>query len=131
MRFEIDPRRPTPPSEQITDQVRAAIAAGDLRPGDRLPSVRAAARESRVNPNTVSKAYRALEGSGFVELRRGAGVYVAPRARDACGAEARADVARRLRELLEDARSAGMTPAELTNLTASTLARIESTRRTA
>ena len=55
MRLAIDPRCPTPPSEQLADQVRFAVAAGRLRPGERLPSVRAIAGEVRVNPNTVSQ----------------------------------------------------------------------------
>ncbi|MEX2049379.1 MAG: GntR family transcriptional regulator, partial [Gemmatimonadota bacterium] len=47
---QIDPRSPTPLYAQIAARVRVAVAAGELSPGDALPSVRALARELRVNP---------------------------------------------------------------------------------
>lgn len=73
---DIDPRRPTPLYEQIAARVRVAIAAGDLKAGDPLPSVRKLARELRVNPATVVQAYRDLASDGFVELRHGQGSFV-------------------------------------------------------
>lgn len=73
---EIDPRRPTPLYEQIAARVRVAVAAGDLAPGDALPSVRKLARELRVNPATVVQAYRDLAADGFVEMRHGQGTFV-------------------------------------------------------
>lgn len=72
----IDPRSPTPLYEQIASRVRVAVAAGDFRPGDALPSVRELSRMLRINPATVVQAYRELEGDGFVEMRRGAGTFV-------------------------------------------------------
>jgi len=73
---DIDPRSPTPLYEQIAARVRVAVAAGELGPGDVLPSVRELARRLRVNPATVVQAYRELEGDGFVETRRGAGTFI-------------------------------------------------------
>jgi DNA-binding transcriptional regulator YhcF (GntR family) len=52
------------------------VATGALTPGDRLPSVRALAEESLVNPNTVGKAYRDLESMGVAQGRNGSGVFV-------------------------------------------------------
>jgi len=72
----IDPRSPTPLYAQIAARVRVAVAAGILRPGDALPSVRQLASRLRVNPATVVQAYRELETDGFVELRQGAGTFV-------------------------------------------------------
>ncbi len=72
----IDPRSPTPLYAQIAARVRVAVAAGSLRPGDALPSVRQLASRLRVNPATVVQAYRELEVDGFVELRQGAGTFV-------------------------------------------------------
>jgi GntR family transcriptional regulator len=57
-------------------QLELKILAGDLPLGHRLPSVRSLARRLKVHHNTVSAAYQALEDSGHVELRRGAGVFV-------------------------------------------------------
>lgn len=73
---EIDPRSPTPLYEQIAARIRVAVAAGDLSPGDALPSVRKLARDLRVNPATVVQAYRDLAADGFVEMRHGQGTFV-------------------------------------------------------
>ena len=77
--------------EQIVTQVRLAVLAGDLQPGEKLPSVRGLARRFGLHHNTVSAAYRRLEQEDLVTLRRGSGVYVragggVPRARasDVC-----------------------------------------------
>jgi len=59
--------------------VRHLVASGALRPGDPLPSVRDLAREQRINPNTVAKAYQRLAEAGVLESRRGEGTFVAER----------------------------------------------------
>jgi DNA-binding transcriptional MocR family regulator len=69
----IDPRSPTPLYAQIAGRLRVAVAAGELRAGDALPSVRALASRLRINPATVAQAYRELEQDGTVEMRQGAG----------------------------------------------------------
>jgi GntR family transcriptional regulator len=66
---------------QLVEQVKHAIEIGALRPGDQLPSIRPLAEELVINANTVAKAYRELEREGVVELRQGAGAFVAARAR--------------------------------------------------
>ena len=72
----IDPRSPTPLYAQISAHIRVAVAAGEIHPGDALPSVRSLAQSLRVNPATVVQAYRDLEMDGFVEMRHGAGTFV-------------------------------------------------------
>ncbi len=62
--------------DQLRFQLELKILSGDLWPGQRLPSVRALARQLHLHPNTVSAAYRDLEATGQVELRKGAGVFV-------------------------------------------------------
>jgi GntR family transcriptional regulator len=116
MRIEIDPSAPTPPSEQIADQVRFAVCSGRLAPGDRLPSVRGLAASARINPNTVSRAYRALEREGTVQTRPGAGVFVAPRARSRCAALRDRMIRERLDRVVADALSAGLAPEEVERL---------------
>jgi len=105
---EIDPRSPTPLYEQIAARIRVAVAAGDLSPGDALPSVRKLARDLRVNPATVVQAYRDLAADGFVEMRHGQGTFiqeVSPFLMD----EERATRAQELvRRLLEDAARLGI-----------------------
>jgi GntR family transcriptional regulator len=109
----IDPRSPTPLYEQIAARVRLAIAAAELCPGDALPSVRALARELRVNPATVVQAYRDLAADGFVEMRHGQGTFVlevAPFLRE----EERATKAHEMvRALLQDAARLGIGTEEI------------------
>ncbi len=62
---------------QLVEQVKHAIETGALRAGDQLPSIRPLAEELVINANTVAKAYRELEREGVVELRQGAGAFVA------------------------------------------------------
>ncbi|MFC1661979.1 GntR family transcriptional regulator [Gemmatimonadota bacterium] len=73
---DIDSRSPTPLWGQIASRFRVAIASGELRPGESLPSVRELARRLRVNPATVAKAYKDLVTAGFAETRHGAGTFV-------------------------------------------------------
>ena len=76
MNVRVDPHSLVPPSQQLVAAVLDAIAAGELAPGDKLPSVRGLAGDALVNPNTVIKAYRDLEHLGATEGRTGSGVYV-------------------------------------------------------
>ncbi len=62
--------------EQLVTQVVLGILSDDLAPGQRLPSTRDLARRFRLHANTVSAGYRELEREGWVEFRRGSGVYV-------------------------------------------------------
>ena len=123
MRIEVDPRAPTPPSEQIADQVRFAVAGGRLVPGDKLPSVRGLAAQARVNPNTVARAYRELEREGTVEARRGSGVFVTDGAPAACQSGTRELLGERLGRAVEEALAAGLTPLEIEALVARLLER--------
>jgi GntR family transcriptional regulator len=61
---------------QLVDQVKAAAAAGAVRPGDPLPGIRPLAEELRVNRNTVAKAYAELESQGVIETLAGKGCFV-------------------------------------------------------
>ena len=74
--------RPNPSSGvpiylQLMEQVKHAIETGALRQGEQLPGMRPLAEELVINPNTVAKAYRELEHEGVIELRHGAGAFVA------------------------------------------------------
>ena len=64
---------------QVMEQVKHAVATGALRPGEQLPGIRRAAEDLVMNPNTVAKAYRELEHEGVIELRHGAGAFIADR----------------------------------------------------
>jgi len=79
MRLHVDPRSPEPIWSQIESGVRRLVVSRTLAPGEPLPSVRDLARELRVNPATVAKAYQRLTEAGLVEVHRGDGTYVAER----------------------------------------------------
>jgi GntR family transcriptional regulator len=73
----IDTRSGVPFYRQIIDKILLGIAAGHLKPGERLPTVRQLAIDLKVNTNTVSRAYRELEIRGVVNTHRGTGTFVA------------------------------------------------------
>ena len=111
----IDPRDRTPLYAQLERGLRASVAAGRLRPGDQLPTVRQLAVDLRVNANTVARVYADLERAGVLETRRGVGSFIS-----ATGpAEARPaqERSRRLRafvtRVLADADAAGFTIADV------------------
>lgn len=76
MELSIDAKSGVPFYRQIIEQVKFAIARGDLQPGDQLPTVRQLAVDLSVNPNTVIRAYRELEIGGVLETQQGSGTFV-------------------------------------------------------
>ena len=92
--LRIDASDPTPIWSQIEEGVRRLVASGALKPGTLVPSVRDLARELRINPATVAKAYQGLAEAGVLDVRRGTGTYVA----DAPPPLPRSERAKQLRE---------------------------------
>lgn len=76
IRFRLDPGSGVAPYQQIVLQVRQAVRLGALQVGDRLPTVKEVVEQLAINPNTVLKAYRALEHDGLCEGRPGVGTFV-------------------------------------------------------
>src|SRR6476659_563429 len=76
MRLQLNFKSGKPVYLQIVDQVRAAVAAGSIRAGEPLPSIRPLAEELRVNRNTVAKAYTELESQGVIETAAGKGCFI-------------------------------------------------------
>jgi GntR family transcriptional regulator len=74
--FDVERDDPVPIYAQLERAIRAAIVAGRLSAGDRLPTVRQLAVELRVNANTVAKVYSELEGAGVLTTQRGVGTFV-------------------------------------------------------
>ena len=62
---------------QIKDGLRKLIITGALSPGEKLPSVRELASELAINPNTIQRAYRELEGEGYINTAAGKGSFAA------------------------------------------------------
>ncbi|WAA09084.1 GntR family transcriptional regulator [Fervidibacillus albus] len=61
---------------QLAEMIKKKIIRRELEPGDKLPSVRDMAVTAGVNPNTVQRTYRELEGTKIVESKRGQGTFV-------------------------------------------------------
>jgi GntR family transcriptional regulator len=57
-------------------QVKHAVATGELKPGDQLPTVRQLAADLRINFNTVARAYRLLDEEGVISTQHGRGTYI-------------------------------------------------------
>jgi GntR family transcriptional regulator len=77
MRLQIDSESGVPIYVQVEEQIRALVAAGQLQPGEQLPTIRALAAELGVNYNTVARAYLELDRAGVVSTQRGKGTFVA------------------------------------------------------
>ncbi len=110
---KLDPRSPTPLYAQIANRLRVAIAAGELRPGAALPSVRHLAAELRVNPATVVQAYHDLESEGFLEMRQGAGTFVREVAPESRARERARQASALVRQMLSEAGRLGVSLHEL------------------
>jgi GntR family transcriptional regulator len=61
---------------QIVEQVKYKVASGELIPGERLPSIRELAKQLKINPRTVVKAYEELRSAGLAVMRQGQGVFI-------------------------------------------------------
>jgi GntR family transcriptional regulator len=116
MKFLLNPSAGQPLYLQLIHQIRHAIETGVLRPGDALPGLRVLAQELVVSPNTVVKAYDLLERDGLIEIRHGAGAYVAARR----GMKPRADRLRtaqeRVRALIMRLQADGLSEEEMQRL---------------
>jgi GntR family transcriptional regulator len=114
MYLTIDPSRSLPIFAQIMEGIRLAIATGRLKSGDRIPSVRDMAVETRVNPNTVARAYMDLERAGVIETKRGLGYFVTSCLNgELAGRERRVLLDRRVEELLTAALELGFNPEDV------------------
>lgn len=72
----LDPDSSVPLVDQLARALRAAIAAGEVRPGMELPPIRQLASDLDINLNTVARAYRLLQDRGLVQSSRGRGTKV-------------------------------------------------------
>jgi len=78
--LHLDYRDARPIYEQVKDGLRKLMVTGGIREGEKLPSVRSLASALAINPNTIQKAYEALEAEGYVYSVPGKGSFAAPHA---------------------------------------------------
>lgn len=128
MWFDINFNSPVPIFEQIVWQVIFHIASGGKAVGDLIPSVRKLAPDLGIHPNTVAKAYQALERLGVITERRGRGMEVTADAPKICQAERRKRVGDRIREALREAVASGLSAEEIRRLVEDEIGRVNSRR---
>ncbi|MHB0937744.1 MAG: GntR family transcriptional regulator [Armatimonadota bacterium] len=116
MRFTVDTTSAIPIYAQLITGVKHAIAAGVLRAGDALPSLRELAGELRVNPLTVARAYRELEAMGIITTGHGRGSFISDGAADLGETYRREALAEVIDRLLVEAYHLGATPEEIRSL---------------
>ncbi|MBV9771007.1 MAG: GntR family transcriptional regulator [Bryobacterales bacterium] len=115
VQFTLNQRSGVPAYRQIIDQVLGGIAAGTLRPGDQLPTVRQLAVDLAINPNTVLRAYRELEIREVLTTQQGTGTFLTDKKPAADGLERRRRIGQIAGEMLARAGAEGIDLAEILN----------------
>lgn len=99
--------------DQIYSQIKAQIIAGNLSPGEALPSIRALAKDLRISVITTKRAYEELERDGFLENVPGKGCFVAPQNRELLREAQLRRVEEKLTQAIEEARRGAVSLEEL------------------
>ena len=115
MEITVDIDNPVPQFEQLIEQIKAAVTAGVLKPGDALPSIRQLANDLALNSKTVAKAYKLLERDSIIEAKGYRGTYVHPKAKTNCKFNLQEWTLRKLGETIGELREAGVTDSEIRN----------------
>ena len=109
--FAVNYRDARPIYEQIQDELRKMIIAGVFAPDEKLPSVRELAQQLAINPNTIQRAYRELELSGYIYSVAGKGNFAG--ARHEVDEGRRSALMETLRSTARELRYLGVTEEEL------------------
>ena len=116
MKIIINSSSMVPIYEQIMDQIKAQITAGDLKESDVLPSVRTLAKDLKISALTVKKAYDNLEQEGYTVTVHGKGTYVAAADTERMLEEQRREVESDLEKAVEKGRRCGLKDEEIREL---------------
>lgn len=116
MKIIINSSSMVPIYEQIMDQIKAQITAGDLKENDILPSVRTLAKDLKISALTVKKAYDNLEQEGYTVTVHGKGTYVAAANTERLLEEQRREVEHDLEKAVEKGRRCGLKDEEIREL---------------
>lgn len=113
MKMSINIHSPVAVFAQIENQLKFAIARGDLQPGDTLPALQKLATELGININTVVKAYRTLELMGLIFSRKGQGCFIEKEAAEKARSHCFPNIVKSLHEVTQEAKAAGMSKKNL------------------
>jgi GntR family transcriptional regulator len=124
MIFKIDPLSPKPVYQQVIDQVKYAVASGRLADGDRIDPIRDVAVQTRVNRNTIARAYMELEREGVIRTRAGQGSFICGDGAGLARTRARRILSERIDGLLAQAHQFRLSEEDLLDLVRERLARV-------
>ena len=108
MQFVVSGQSTLPIYEQIIGQVKTAIVAGNVKPGDMLPSIRALAKDLQISVITTKRAYEELEKEGLIYSVSGKGFYVCEQNTDLLREKKLAMAERHMLDCIKECREAGM-----------------------
>ena len=121
MEITIDIDDPLPQFEQLIEQIKAAVTAGRLKPGDALPSIRQLANDLGLNSKTVAKAYQLLARDSVIETKGYRKTYVHPKTKANCKFNLQEWTLRKLDESIDELRETSVTDSEIRNAFASAI----------
>ena len=102
--------------EQIVNGVKEEIISGNLKPNEKLPSIRALARDLNISVITTKRAYEELEREGFIETVGGKGSYVSYFNKELIYEERLKEIERKLEEVLDLSRSIKLSREDIFNM---------------
>lgn len=102
--------------EQIVNGVKEEIISGNLKPNEKLPSIRALARDLNISVITTKRAYEELEREGFIETVGGKGSYVSYFNKELIYEERLKEIERKLEEVLDLSRTIKLSKEDIFNM---------------
>ena len=118
IRFSLSLDEGVPIYRQIIRQIEFAILSGRLKPGDKLPTIRALSVELKTNPNTIAKAYSELEIRGILATQVGSGTFISDKKPETLDVSLDQKIREMVGHFIEEMRNLGVEKRELTALIA-------------
>ena len=128
MEIIINVKAVTPVYEQIISQICEAVMDGQLKMGAMLPSIRQLASDLEINHNTVAKAYQLLERNGVIITAGRRGTFINKNALNNISNHAETHLSMKLRNLLEESQSMGLSINQIETILKQTIKSIKSKR---
>ena len=116
MRIVISNSAGVPIYEQIKEQIKGAILAGELKEGEALPSIRQLARELKISVITTTRAYNDLQYEGFVTNVQGKGCFVLRQNNEMMREQVLRDIEENFAKVIKSAKVAKLSKSELINI---------------
>ena len=113
MKIKIDSSLSSPLFKQLMNQIKNAVTAGLLKPGDALPSIRQLANDLELNHNTVAKAYQLLERDSVIQTKGYRGTSIHENARQNSTVNMNDLITTKLSETIKSLRESGATDSEI------------------